>query len=222
MKLDKIKGALFGLAIGDAFGGPVEFMEKGTFSQVLHYESGGKFKLEKGEWTDDTSHMLALIDSLLDKHGFEPEDFRDKLFGWLYDGKYTTRGRQIGAGKLTMKSLFSHRMKGTAISPFNLDKHSGNGSIMRLAPIPLYYSKFGLAEVLKYSGESSIVSHSSDLCVQSCQYLGGILYHLLNGRPKNDVFQIVKELDRTLGLREEFKLLIMEKIVTPWEQYMDK
>lgn len=192
----KAKGSLMGLAIGDAFGAPVEFMEKGSFPKIEKYLTGGTFGLDKGEWTDDTSQMLALIDSLFEQKEFDAEDFRDKLFSWLYDGYYTTRGRQIGAGKLTMKSLFSHRMKKTVISPFNLDKHSGNGSIMRLAPIPIFYYDKGLDVVLQKSSESSLVTHSSVLCQQACKYLGGVTYFLLCGSEKKQLYDFVGNLTK--------------------------
>lgn len=205
---DKAKGALLGLAIGDAFGAPVEFMEIGSFPKVDKYLSGGSFGLSKGEWTDDTSHMLALIDSLYEQKGYVAEDFRDKLFSWLYDGTYTTRGRQIGAGKLTMKSLFHHRIKKTIDSPFNLEKHSGNGSVMRLAPVPVFYHYQGLDTVLEKSASCSLVTHSSELCQQSCNYLGGVIYHFLNRGEKNQVFSFVKELDERVSFRPEFKNLI--------------
>lgn len=202
---NRAKGSLLGLAIGDAFGAPVEFMDKGSFPKVEQYLTGGSFGLSKGEWTDDTSHMLALIDSLCRQKGFVAEDFRDKLFSWLYEGAYTRRGRPIGAGKLTMKSLFHHRMKKTIISPFNLDKHSGNGSVMRLAPIPIFYYNQGLDVVLQKSAESSTVTHSSELCQQSCKYLGGVIYQLLNGAKKNQIFDFVKGLTR--DFQKEFGIL---------------
>ena len=191
---DRSKGCIIGLAIGDAFGAPVEFMDKGSFPKVEKYLSGGSFGLSKGEWTDDTSQMLALMVSLHEQKGFVAEDFRDKLFLWLFDGLYTTRGKQIGAGKLTMKSLFHHRAKKTLISPFNLDKHSGNGSVMRLAPIPVFYHQQGLDIVLQKSAESSMVTHSSELCQQSCKYLGGVIHQLLSGSRKDHLFHSVKEL----------------------------
>lgn len=194
--VNKAKGSLMGLAIGDAFGAPVEFMEKGSFPKIEKYLTGGTFGLDKGEWTDDTSQMLALIDSLFEQKEFVAEDFRDKLFSWLYDGCYTTRGRQIGAGKLTMKSLFSHRMKKTVISPFNLNKHSGNGSIMRLAPIPIFYYDKGLDVVLQKSSESSLVTHSSVLCQQACKYLGGVTYFLLCGSEKKQLYDFVGNLTK--------------------------
>jgi ADP-ribosyl-[dinitrogen reductase] hydrolase len=61
---DRQRGALIGLAVGDALGAPVEFQPPQSFLTVTDYNYGGPFGLEPGQWTDDTSLALALADSL--------------------------------------------------------------------------------------------------------------------------------------------------------------
>jgi len=62
--LDRQRGCLLGLAVGDALGAAVEFQPPGTFAPVTGYRAGGPHRLEPGEWTDDTSLALALADSI--------------------------------------------------------------------------------------------------------------------------------------------------------------
>jgi ADP-ribosyl-[dinitrogen reductase] hydrolase len=59
---DRQRGALIGLAVGDALGAPVEFHPTGMFPPVSGYRGGGWHGLDAGEWTDDTSLALALAD----------------------------------------------------------------------------------------------------------------------------------------------------------------
>jgi len=59
-----LRGALIGLAVGDALGAAVEFKSPGSFAPVTGYRSGGPHGLNAGEWTDDTSMALALADSI--------------------------------------------------------------------------------------------------------------------------------------------------------------
>jgi ADP-ribosyl-[dinitrogen reductase] hydrolase len=66
-KLDKCKGTLLGLAVGDALGTSVEFRPPGTFPLVTDLTGGGVFNLPAGKWTDDTSMALCLADSLIEK-----------------------------------------------------------------------------------------------------------------------------------------------------------
>ena len=62
---ERYRGALFGLAAGDAVGTTVEFAPPGTFPPVTDM-AGGPFRLQAGQWTDDTSMALCLAGSLIE------------------------------------------------------------------------------------------------------------------------------------------------------------
>ena len=62
--LDRRRGCLIGLAVGDALGAAVEFMHEGSFEPVSGYGAGGAHRLNAGEWTDDKSMALAMGDSI--------------------------------------------------------------------------------------------------------------------------------------------------------------
>lgn len=61
---DRRRGALIGLAVGDALGTAVEFSSPGTFAPVVGYRSGGPHGLQAGEWTDDTSMYRTIRERL--------------------------------------------------------------------------------------------------------------------------------------------------------------
>ena len=85
---ERVRGCLFGLAIGDALGAAVEFMPPGTFPIVTDFRGGGPHFLHPGEWTDDTSMALALADSLAER-GWDPEDQALRYCSWWRNGKYS-------------------------------------------------------------------------------------------------------------------------------------
>jgi ADP-ribosylglycohydrolase len=62
--IDRRRGAILGLAIGDALGAAVEFQPAGSFPEVSGFRAGGPHGLEPGEWTDDTSMALPLAASI--------------------------------------------------------------------------------------------------------------------------------------------------------------
>jgi len=62
--MDRQRGTLIGLAVGDALGAAIEFQPPGSFTPVTAYRSGGPFNLAAGQWTDDTSMALALAHSI--------------------------------------------------------------------------------------------------------------------------------------------------------------
>ena len=68
--IDRYRGCLFGLAIGDALGAPLEYQERGSFDPIDSMTGGGIFKVRAGEFTDETSMALALAESLIESRGF--------------------------------------------------------------------------------------------------------------------------------------------------------
>ena len=72
--LNRFRGCLVGLAVGDAIGTTVEFKERGSFAPVTDMVGGGPFNLKAGQWTDDTSIALCLAKSLLISKGFDAND----------------------------------------------------------------------------------------------------------------------------------------------------
>jgi ADP-ribosylglycohydrolase len=58
---ERFRGALLGLAVGDALGTALEFKRPGTFSPITNLVGGGPFRLKPGQWTDDTSMAMCLL-----------------------------------------------------------------------------------------------------------------------------------------------------------------
>ncbi|EKN3400895.1 ADP-ribosylglycohydrolase family protein [Yersinia enterocolitica] len=74
MLTNRAKGALLGLAVGDALGTTLEFQPRPNEPVIKSMVGGGPFNLRAGEWTDDTSMMLCLADSLIDCNRSDPAD----------------------------------------------------------------------------------------------------------------------------------------------------
>ena len=86
--IDRKRGALLGLAVGDAMGASIEFRAPGSFEPVKGYRAGGPFNLDAGQWTDDTSMALALADSLA--RGWDLDDQARRYLSWWQTGKYSS------------------------------------------------------------------------------------------------------------------------------------
>lgn len=174
----KIEGCFYGLFVGDAFGAPAEFKDKGTFPEITEYVSGGKFSLAAGEWTDDGAQALCLAESLAMSKGFNAKHQLDLLLDWLMDGRNTTKGQAIGIGKHTFKALLNYKRTGDLVCPYNEAKHSGNGSIMRIAPILIRFLDIEMAI------ESSKLTHSSKDVLATVEKMASLIIGYLNGEDK--------------------------------------
>jgi len=188
--IDRRRGALIGLAVGDALGAAIEFKSPGSFTPVTQYRSGGPHGLNPGEWTDDTSMALALADSIATA-GWDLNDQTDRYVQWWKTGKYSVNGRCFDIGITTRSALGNFVVKKDALtSGDRSDRASGNGSIMRLAPVPIRYGHLyadQLDELSRLAEESSIPTHASDQCVSACRYLATVLAALIHGEDRDEV-----------------------------------
>src|SRR5687768_2223324 len=139
LTLDRQRGTLLGLAVGDALGAAVEFSAPGSFPPVEGYRAGGPHRLATGEWTDDTSMALALADSIA--QGWDLDDQGRRYLAWWRQGKYSVNGRCFDIGTTTSAALASfERTRDARQSGERGERASGNGSIMRLAPVAIRYA----------------------------------------------------------------------------------
>jgi ADP-ribosyl-[dinitrogen reductase] hydrolase len=146
---------------------------------------GGPFRLKPGEWTDDTSMALCLATSLLEKGGFDLKDQMERYWRWRREG-YLSNGRCFDIGNTVGEALNRYRQTGDPIAG-STDPHSaGNGSIMRLAPVPMYYYP-DLTAALRYSAESSLTTHGAPECLDAYRLLAGIICRALSGRSKKEI-----------------------------------
>jgi ADP-ribosyl-[dinitrogen reductase] hydrolase len=187
---DRRRGALVGLAIGDALGAAVEFRAPGTFPPVVGYRAGGPHGLAPGEWTDDTSMALALADSLASA-GWDLDDQAARYLKWRLEGAYSVNGRCFDVGIATSRALGrfgAARDARTSGDP--AESASGNGSIMRLAPVSIRYAEFyphRVEDLARLGTESSLPTHASPQCLSACRYLAVVLAALIRGEGRDAV-----------------------------------
>ncbi|MDI6644233.1 MAG: ADP-ribosylglycohydrolase family protein [Methanobacteriaceae archaeon] len=180
---DRIHGCLLGLAIGDAMGAPVEFKPPGTFEPVTGYRSSPVHKLNPGEWTDDTSLALCLLDSLIQCKGFDPKDQMQRYLRWYREGYLSIRGECFDIGNTTREALQCFERTGNPYCGPDHEYSAGNGSLMRIASIPLYF-RYSFDETVKYAALSSRTTHQHPLAVESCQVMACLIHGALNGVEK--------------------------------------
>jgi ADP-ribosylglycohydrolase len=182
----RYRGALLGLAAGDALGTTLEFKRPGSFEPIDDIVGGGPFGLEVGQWTDDTSMALCLAESLIERRGFDPVDQLERYVRWNRDGHLSCTGRCFDIGITTSGSLRRFEATRNPFSGSTDPDAAGNGSIMRLAPAPLFFARRP-AEAIEQSGTSSRTTHGSVNCVDACRYLGGLIIGALEGLSKAEL-----------------------------------
>jgi ADP-ribosylglycohydrolase len=184
--LERYRGCLLGLAAGDALGTSLEFQAPGTFVLLQDIVGGGPFHLEPGQWTDDTSMALCLAESLIERQGFDAVDQLERYVRWYRHGHLSSNGRCFDIGG-TVRAALNHFER--TRDPHSGSTHpnsAGNGSLMRLAPVPMFYA-LRPEEAIEKSGESSRTTHGAAAAVDACRYFGGLLAGALNGASKEEL-----------------------------------
>ena len=192
--LDRSRGCLVGLAIGDAIGTTLEFKPRGSFKPLTDMVGGGHFCLKKGYWTDDTSMALCLGHSLIHCAGFDAHDQMSRYCDWLDNGYMSSIGTCFDVGVTVSSALRRFQKSGDPFAGAKSKWSSGNGSLMRLAPIPMAYAH-DRDQAIEFAAESSRTTHASVLCLDSCRYLSALLVELISGTPKEALWQTAPDID---------------------------
>lgn len=201
--LDRCCGAMIGLAYGDFIGAPVEFLPAENSSSVVqlvhtvkdtkvitslkYSDLRGFDGMKPGQWTDDTSMGLCMADSLILKKKFDGTDMRLRFWNWWHCGynnafRFDEQQHSVGLGGNISKSLiFSMgEIPGPIFTPKTGHNDSGNGSIMRLAPVPIYYHRKPFDIVRKYAELSSRTTHPGNDAAEACAFMSYLIVNAIN------------------------------------------
>ena len=205
-KIDRYRGSMVGLAVGDALGVALEFMPPGSFVDVTEIMGGGPFGLKAGEWTDDTSMALCMAASLIECGNFDAKDQMERYVNWRENGYMSSKGegsRCVDIGNTTSCSLDKFLETGEPYAGPKDSSTSGNGSIMRLAPIPLYYGGSPI-DTFAFSGQSSMTTHGSEECIDACRYMSLIINGAVNGIVKEVLLSsdFMKDIDLMPAIKD--------------------
>ena len=183
---DRFRGCLLGLAVGDALGTTVEFQHRGSFPLLTDIVGGGVFGLAPGQWTDDTSMALCLAASLVETGKFDMADQMDRYLRWYDHGYMSSTGKCFDIGNTTREALERYRQSGKPASGSSHPSTAGNGSLMRLAPVPMFYFP-DRARARLYAGKSSRTTHAAKLCIEACIHFADMLVGALAGKEKDEI-----------------------------------
>jgi ADP-ribosylglycohydrolase len=184
--LARYRGSLLGLAVGDALGTTLEFSAPDTFTPITDLAGGGPFGLRPGEWTDDTAMALCLAESLIECRGFDPVDQVRRYVRWYREGHLSSTGACFDIGNTVRAALERFERTGEAYSGSTDPATAGNGSLMRLAPVPLAFAR-DPGEAVARAAESSRTTHGALEAVDACRYLAALIVGALQGRSKAEL-----------------------------------
>ena len=198
----KIQGTVFGLAIGDALGYPVEFLSRDSIKSqygeegIINYPFNSN-NVKVGLYSDDTQMTLAVANSLLESKTDHAEEIMDNMTKNFIKWKNSPENNR--APGLTCMGGVKNLERGIHWTQSGLDSY-GCGSAMRAAPIGIVYNKKfdKLKEVAK---NSSIITHNHPVAVASAIANAYLVAKSINGEDPRDLDSLIKF---TEGISEQF------------------
>ncbi|AYB30923.1 ADP-ribosylglycohydrolase family protein [Chryseolinea soli] len=212
MKFENITSCFLGLAIGDALGVPVEFKGRSYFSNqpvrgMLGY---GTWNQPPGTWSDDSSLTFCLAESLV--AGYDLNDIGKKFVAWYSNGYWGAHHKLFDVGGTTRVALARIRDGEDPKFAGELDEDSnGNGSLMRIAPAPLYFCNETDEVLFERIKEISSVTHGHFRSVLSCFIFSKVMIELFKGEDKSSALQNAVEATKDFSHRSEFNVAELEK-----------
>ena len=190
-KLDIIKGAIFGHAVADALGVPVEFKTRSVLKEnpVIDMREYGTHKQPRGTWSDDTSMTLCTLASIAEK-GIVDEDDIMKRFGWWMDNNYMSpHGELFDIGYTTQNAIWQYLYGDRYPYGSSDEKSNGNGSLMRIIPVSLYhhFKNQGQEKRAKDIDDVSSLTHAHKRSVIGCGIYDFVIEEIIKNPCKESI-----------------------------------
>lgn len=220
IRMNKTISTILGLAIGDALGQPFEFsdskkiIESGWKGELKGSSYGfkGMWNLKEGQWTDDTKMALALAESLLEKNHFDADHVAGKYIEWVESGDLRGIGKRTqnaiykmingtppmkagdpseGRPKPSFKILGDKRSKDEP-GLYGVGDYCGNGTVMRCAPIGLFYHNVNDGDDrIKAAEHDATMTHDHADARDSSVALCSMIAMLASGYDSNYIYDVI-------------------------------
>ena len=184
--LDKIKGTIYGQAIGDALGLGTEFMD--DYDMAWRYPNGlthyseifqdrHRRRWEIGDWTDDTDMMLCIANAIIKDKGVNLTTIAQNFKDWV-------NGVPMGIGANTYKVLmfgdYVERPLDVSRKVWELSRYqsAANGGLMRTSIVGLLPG-----DIEQSATDICRLTHYDPRCVGSCVIVSELIHAFVYDKP---------------------------------------
>ena len=199
------KDILFGVAVGDAIGVPVEFKSRETIARnpVTDMIGYGTHRQPAGTWSDDSSLSFCLAESLCD--GFNLDDIASKFVKWMDEGYWTPHDEVFDIGNTTRNAI-NNLKKGyePTLAGETGDYSNGNGSLMRILPLLPKLIHLSFKERYQIIKDVSSITHRHPRSILGCVLLMEFALNLLNEDPLSSLRKLSLDFKNYLENYPEF------------------
>lgn len=192
ISLEKLQSIVYGYAVADACGVPVEFCPRSLLklNPVKNMREFGTWNQPAGTWSDDTSLTLATMESIARLQTIDYADIMKNFLQWYFLSKFTANNETFDCGATTFLALrnFANQTS-PLLCGLSDEKSNGNGSLMRILPVAVYfYSLYGdlNKDAINVIHNISSLTHAHPRSLIACGIYSFIAVQLLKGLSLHD------------------------------------
>ena len=191
---DQLKSVLFGVAVGDAIGVPVEFKSRAYLrdNPVSDVTGNGTHNVPAGTFSDDGSLTFCLAEALtLD---FDLNNIGQNFVNWYKNNYWTARGDVFDIGNTTRQAIYrlESGIRPDLAGGFDEDSN-GNGSLMRILPLVFYMLDMESHYRFEITKQISSITHAHIRSVIACYYYLEFAYRLFEKKDKFEIYENLKK-----------------------------
>ena len=213
--IDDIKAALFGVAVGDALGVPVEFKNRPKLKEnpITGMIGRGTHNQLPGTWSDDSSLTFCLAEALT--KGFNLDIVATYFVNWYYFGYWSARKEVFDVGNSTQEAIIRLRNDTKPeLAGNNTPDSNGNGSLMRILPLLFYTMDMPIDKRFELTNQVSSMTHRHIRSVIACFYYLEFARQILQQRDKSEIYADLQ--------KEITDFLISKKVDNKQISYFDR
>lgn len=188
----KVKDSVMGFVVGDALGVPYEFssrrqMNDSPATDMVRY---GTYNMPPGTFSDDSSMVLATMNSIIEKGKIDYEDIMNEFLKWYDDSKYTQYDNTFDIGNTTLTSLENYIEGEEALECGGIqERDNGNGSLMRILPLA-FIDEIDYETIENVSG----LTHGHDRSKIACVFYVELIKAVLNEKTIEEAVETASEM----------------------------
>lgn len=208
--MDKYVSAVIGHAIGDAFGVPVEFVERHNLMENPITSLRKSYAGPAGTWSDDTSMEVATMDSFINKGKWDYDDIMINFADWLNDAKFTSNNYTFDVGRTCLAAIRNYLENSTPAIESGMDGFlaNGNGSLMRILPVAYYCYKKDLdkKDIYELTKNISSLTHKNEISILGCYIYVLYVINLFKGMDKFEAYNTIQNEDYSFFSDESLEI----------------
>lgn len=198
--MENVRAGLIGFATADALGVPIEFTSRNYGKPLTEMVGYGSHKVPEGTWSDDTSMLIATMDSINENNGkINYDDIMTKFLEWYSKAKYTATDELFDMGIATRSALYNYARNVRPATKCGVTgiRENGNGSLMRILPFVYYAYNNELSEeeTVQLINDASSITHAHEISKLGCKIYCDYVIGLLNGLDKEQSLENLRNID---------------------------